>query len=513
MLQKNLKSKKRQNNFIKALAVFLIFTSIANAQLFKDSLLVSGLEKGYNFQFEEAGKYFDAHSKSDPESIKGDFLKTKLKLWKYVGSRTPEHFSEFSSEVEILIERLEQKLDDTPDDIALQYMFASSYTSKTIALSTNYQIVDAFWAAKKAMSYLEDLIEDYPDMPEPYLEQGILTYALSYVEGFATVALTLSGMDADQEKGLELLLKARKGNIYSLVESSFYLSQVLSEYIADQQGAIDFLQPVSERFPDNILFSFQLAVLHTKNNRIDLAESILEDILSNKKDVFPQTKAFANFLMGDLLLKKGKYSESINYFEKFLRTSNDINFSSRAYYNIALCNMFIENDFAVQKNLASTNLGNLENGDDKFARRRGKILQEIGYNSDLIKLLRAEIVLTCNLYDKVDELLNEIDIENLDTEFKAVYQIMEAEIFLRKRNFSEFFKLANLILNLDLDSELWIVPKANLLMAEMYYKKKNYKKCEDFLDEAEDENDYDFKTVISGQINKIRHSLKNRNYR
>ncbi|MFA8343752.1 MAG: tetratricopeptide repeat protein [Rhodothermaceae bacterium] len=513
MLQKNLRLKKKQNSLIKALALFVIFTGIANAQLFKDPLLLKGLEKGYNFHFEEAGEIFDSYTESNSNSLKGQFLKTKLKLWKFVGSRSNEAFTDFSNSNEILINELDQKLDDDPDNIALNYMIASSYTSKTIALSTNYQIVDAFWAAKKAMSYLEDLIDDHPDVVEPYLEQGILTYALSYVEGVATVALTLSGMDADKEKGLELLLKASTGNLYCKVEASFYLSQVLSEYIADYQGAIDYLLPVSEKFPDNILFAFQLAVLHTKNNELEMAGILLDKIISGDKEVFPQTRAFSNFLKGDLLLKKGDYAESAKYFEEFLAKSNDVNFSSKAYYNIALCHMFLGNKYAVQKNLASTNLGNLENGDDKFARRRSQLLQNSGYNSDIIKLLRVEIILTCSLFDKAENVLTTINYNNLSGDFKSVYNIFKAEILLGKGKFPEFYKLAALVLNTDIEEESWVIAKANLLIAEMYFEQKNYAKCDEFLDEAEDENEYDFVAVISGRINKTRLALKNRNYR
>lgn len=513
MLQKNLRLKKKQNSLIKALALFVIFTGIANAQLFKDPLLLKGLEKGYNFHFEEAGKIFDSYTESNSNSLKGQFLKTKLKLWKFVGSRSNEAFTDFSNSNEILINELDQKLDDDPDNIALNYMIASSYTSKTIALSTNYQIVDAFWAAKKAMSYLEDLAEDHPEVKESFLEYGILTYALSYVEGFATVALTLSGMEADKEKGMELLLKAGKENLYCEVESSFYLSQVLSEYIADFQGAINYLLPISEKFPENILFSFQLAVLYTKNNQLKKAGILLDKILSVQKDVFPQTKAFASFLLADLLLKKGDYKSSVKYFEEFLSNSNDINFSSKAYYNIALCHMFLDNKYEIQKNLASTNLGNLENADDKFARRRSQMLQTLGYNDDLIKLLRAEIILTCSLFDKAENMLNTINYNKLPADFKSVYNILKAEILLRKRKFPEFYKLAALVLNTDIEEENWLVAKANLLVAEMYFEQKNYTKCVEFLEEAEDENEYDFAMVIAGRINKIKHSLKKRNYR
>ena len=126
------------------------------AQIFSDSLLVEGIKNGYNFHFKTANKFFDEYSKNNPLSLRGEFLKTKLKLWKYVGSKSQNSFTEFSTSADKLISVLEEKLDKNSEDEILRYLIASSYTSKTIALSANHQIVDAFWSAKKAMSYLED---------------------------------------------------------------------------------------------------------------------------------------------------------------------------------------------------------------------------------------------------------------------------------------------------------------------------------------------------------------------
>lgn len=511
-LKNTILKKKRHNTFIKALVAIVIFITVSNAQLFNDPILIDGLKKGFNFQFNEADNLFDKYSGSFPNSLKGEFLKTKLKLWKFVGSKSPEAYIKFSKSVENLIQSLDTKLDEDQDNVLLQYMIASCYSSKTIALSANFEIVDAFWAAKKAMSYLEDLIEEYPDLIEPHLELGILTYALSYVEGVATLALTLSGMEADRELGLEMLLKANKGNIYAKVESSFYLSQVLSEYIADYQGAIKYLLPIAEKFPGNILFSFQLAVLYSKNFQFEQSEKLIENILSKKESVFPQTTAFSNFLMGDLYFKKGDYKIALNYFNEFLVSSNDINFSSKAYYYIALCHMFLGNEYEIQKSLASTNLGNLENADDKFARRRSQLLQLNKLNPDLVNLIKAEVEFQSGNYAKSRGFLEKINQTKLTQSFLRLFALLEIEILLENKNYKDFYPKAFKLLNVDIENELWIIPKTNLLIARMYYELKNYDKCAEFLEEAEDENEYDFRSEIAGLINKFKRKLRIRNY-
>ena len=493
------------------LLVLSVLLGSTNAQIFSDSLLVEGIKNGYNFQFTTANIFFDEYSKNNPSSLKAEFLKVKLKLWKYVGSKSQNSFTEFNISADKLISILEEKLDENSEDKILRYLIASSYTSKTIALSANHQIVDAFWSAKKAMSYLEDLIDEFPELNEPYLEMGILTYALSYVEGFATVALTLSGMSADKDQGLQMLLKANNGNVYSKIESSFYLSQVYSEYLADNEQSIKYLLPAAESFPDNILFSFQLAVLYTKNCELDKAEKTIKRFINIKDESFSQTLAFSRFLLGDLYLRSGRYEQALKEFQKFLIGSNDINYSSKAYYSMALCNLFLGRNYEVHRNLSSTNLGNLENSDDKFARRRSQLLQNYSFNSNLENLLKAEIQIFNKNYNQTENYLSKIKSAELNEEFRKLFDYLKAEVLFNNNKSEEAEKILKNLTDSDIESEKWLIPASNLLLARVYLKQKNYDKTADFLEEAEDENEYDFRSKLTGEINKLKLRLSNRN--
>lgn len=489
---------------LKIIITFLISVgSIASAQSLKASLLSEGLELSNNFQFNEAEEKFNQYISMHPEQPFGYHYISKIYLWTFMGSRGEGKYETFIKFSDIAIDKAEKLLDKKEDNSELKFILGSAYTHRAMAKSIKQETMSAFWDAKSANNYLEDVIENNPEFYDAYLGIGIFEYALSFVPGFLKFAIGLTGMNIDKREGLrKVKLVFDKGNL-NRTEAAFHLSKIYTDYTAQYDSAEFYLKYGLNNYSKNLLFYYQLAVVKIRQRELDSAKALLERVFELENPYFVQTKSYANMLMGDVYFRSNEFEKAVNYYKKFFQSTRQIDYLGIANYRTALCYGIMSEDSLFQKHMLMTVNGNDELPEDQYAKEKSKEYLSKGFTDKDIVLVNAYNDLQAGNYSKTIKKLTEAG--NYSSSFqRGKKMIYLGEAYLYTDKYDKTINLAEKALRLDYEQEKWIIPYANYLIAEANFKKGKMNQAVKFLEASKDENDYSYPPELSARIENLK---------
>jgi hypothetical protein len=481
--------------------------SIISAQSLQDSLLVEGIEYSNNFEFQEAEEIFDQYIEQNPESPFGYHFLSKIHLWAFMGTRNEGEYGTFIKFSDIAIENAETQLDQNEDNLELRFILGSAFTLRAMAKSIQQKTMGAFWDAKSANGYLEEVIDQDPKFYDAYLGIGIFEYALSYVPGFLKFAIGLTGMNIDKKEGLrKIKLVFEKGDL-NRTEAAFHLSKIYTDYTAQYDSAEFYLKYGLNNYSKNLLFYYQLSVVKIKQRDLDSAKVLLDKVFELENQYFAQTKSYAYMLMGDVFFRQNKFKKAVENYKEFFQSTRQIDYLGIANLRAALSYGILGNDSLFQKYMLMTTNGNDEIPEDRYAIEKSSEYIKTGLKSEDILLVKAYNDLQAGKYRRVVEKLGEtLEFSIKIQKGKRLIYLSEANIFLG--NYQRAVDLAGKALKIDYNEERWIIPYANYLSAETQFKQENFKRSHRFLEVAESENDYSYPPDLSPRIENLRLRLQ-----
>ncbi len=377
-----------------------------------------------------------------------------------------------------------------------------------MAYGNNGNTLDAFWSTKKAVSYFEDVIDLDSNYYSAYGGIGIFEYALSYVPAFFDWALVLSGLSADQNNGFELIkLATSKGEI-DRAEYQFHLSKLYDEHLAEYEQSLSLINPLLRKYPENALFHYQAAIEYIKSRMLDKAKEELEKVLQINHPKFLQTNSFSNFLLGDINFRQNNFDTALENYLIFLNTTRTIDYTGIASLHAAYCHYFLGNEKEFKRYALLAANGNLDLEEDKFAKETSLSLLEKGFSDEKILLIAIE-----NSYLSGDEQkLLEIMESSLDSEVNenilAQALVYKSKILIDRTKLEEAKLILKKIDSLNTENVEWVRSMSLVNIAEISYLENDIEKSLEYLEDAEDSNDYQKKKYIQSLINGLKRKLR-----
>lgn len=488
------------------LFVFFILSISLFAQV--QSLVRKGMNEAYNFQFESAEKTFNRILEIKPNSPEGYYRIAQMHFWIFLGSRNEGEYQIFLKFADIAQQKIDAVLDKNPKDLDTKYLAANLASFRAMAQATSNQSVDAFWSSKKAVSQFEEIIKANPRYYDAYLGLGLFDYAMSFVPDFLKWAVNLTGLSSDKARGFKYIKTAlRKGNTVK-TEAAFHLSKVYNDYLAEYDSGFVILQDLTSKYPRNGLFAYQSAVSLIKAKKLDRALSVLDRVIQLNNKHVPQITALAYYRRGEIYFKKNQFRTAVRNYSKFLELSKELDLTGIAALNTALAYKMLGNETEYKKYLALANNGNQDLFEDAYAMQKGERYQNYSISNTELKLVRMRNRIDAGDYKLAyDSLKIEIPkIENRET--KALAQIYLAEVSSNLRKHNEVVTLCDQLVEMNLSSEKWIKPMADLLNAKAKLALGDKTSAKELLRDAEEENDYDFMDYIQSQIEWLKRRIK-----
>ncbi len=487
--------------------LLIYFSSSVLAQSEIPNLIKQGLEFSYNFQFDKANEIFQRIISKYPSDPRGYHYRSSSYLWTYLSNKESDDYNNFIKYSDETIKKCEEILDSKENDETALYILGANYGFRALAFTKANSSVSALWAVKNANKYLSKTVELYPKNYDAHLGLGLFNYALSLVPSIFKWALKLGGLSGTKEEGINHLKIVYRNGVYSKNEAAYFLSQIYSETLIDYNTAIGYLKQLINKYPGNSLFGYSYAVVLMKNRKMNEAEKVLRKIISDNNKDFKQVISYSNFLIGEILFRKNEFSSTIPYYEKFLSTTKEFDYSGIAYYRIALSYEIHGNREEAKKNYILARNGNLDLADDMFAKRKGELYFDRTLSQNEIKLIYISNMIECGKYLEANNSLWEL-IPNLQSEkLKAEAYLYLSDINYETGKLDEAIKDGEKAVRFNTANETWIKPFAYYYLARAYYKSGNKSKAADMIDAAEDFSDFDYQVKLKGYTDALKEKL------
>jgi TolA-binding protein len=492
------------------LLIFL-FTNFIYANPDLTKLIKKGLEESYSFHWIEAEKIFNNLRTNYPDDPSGYHYTSGIYLWYYLSSNNSDDFNSFVKYSDAAIEKAKQELNLNPEKELTLYTLGAAYTYRAIAFAKAENYLDAAWASKESESYLSHTIKVNPENFDAYLGLGLYNFAVAQIPTAFKWALEIAGINGSTERGIKYIkLAASKGKL-SKVEAEYYLSQILSEVMFDYNEASVHLKNLVKKYPSNIIFNYSLASNEIKRKNLESAQKTLSKIINKDLTNFKQVIALSNFLTGDIYFRQNNFDSAKVYYERFLSKTSNKDFTGIAAYRMALsCELSGDRKTAEQYFELSGN-GNPDLEDDLFAKRKGEI-----YSKRTLSITEMELIKSYNMMEagKYKEAYDSLLI--LNKNIKTGKLLAESNLYLSEAlffmgEFKEALNYAIAAFDYDDNEENWIKPFASFYAAKNHKALNNFEAAERFLDEAEDQNDYDYQNKLENMINALKNSLEHNN--
>lgn len=492
--------------FIKSFFILLLIYSETLASSFENNYR-KGIYYFYNLKFDKAQEYFLTAQKIKPTDPRPLHQISQIHLWTYLGSKDTAEYRKFirlSGKVLALMETSD--IFDRKEYLK-DYWLGNAYAARAIAFSTQGEMMNAFWATKKAVGFYEDALDNKNDFYDAFLGIGIFEYALDFIPPIFKWALDLTGLEADKKKGFLKIKKAYENGNDAKTEATFHLGKLYLEFLAEYDKSKNLFHELLKTYPDNSLFLFHLALAQFNNAELEKARKTLNEILRLNNQYFLQTNSFAYFLLGDIGFDENRFEQALMNYQKFIEKAVSVDYTGIANLRIALAYKFLKNENGYRKHLQLAGYGNLDIPEDNYAKEFSEMLFDNDLTENELKIIKAQNLVFTGKYKKAVDLLTPIvnSIKSNDWKGKALITLAEALLNLKKYN--DAFNLSSEAISLEYNFEKWLLPYALYLKSLLYYEKGNYQEAQNYLTKAENENNYYMKNKILAKINNLKIKL------
>ncbi len=469
-----------------------------------EDMAVKGLDKSYNFKWNEAEQIFEKIIAKYPQDPRGYHYLSSVYLWYYLSSKEKNDYESFFKYSDLTIEKGNELIEKEPDNKDLLYIIGSDYTFRAIVYSKAEHYLDAAWATKKSESFLNRVIEIDSSYYDAYLGLGLYNFAIGQIPSAFKWALSLAGIDGDKAEGIKYIRKcARYGN-FSKIDAQYYLSQILAEVLFNYDSAENYLKNLIQRYPDNLIFNYSYASLEIKMHNLDQAQKILEKIVTVDSSKFLQLVSLSNFLLGDIHYKKNDFKYDVKYYLNFLTETPDNDYTGIAAYRLGISSEILGDTVSAKKYFEQSKNGNMDLDDDIYAKRKGEIYLNRNLDSNEVEIIKAANKIDAGRYRSAyNDLYSLIPVVKKNDLKAEVYLYLSNAAF-GMNNYDESLKMGFAAQSIETKNEKWVKPFAVFYIARAYKKMGNMVAYNNFINEAAGYEDFDYQNKLKNLIYSIK---------
>ena len=231
--------------FISMTMLRVIFVSSIPAQSDADVIRYA-----FNAQWQKADSILNTRIETDPDNPKNYYLKQQIYYYaRYFsgGEVTNDTLMTWIIRNAIktisLVENGELS-NENKFYAGRSYDFLSRFQIRT----SNW---DAFWSARSARNFLEEVLEEDPEFYDAYMSLAVREYFTSRLTGFTSTLAWFTGMSGERDIALEQFhLVAEKGNLCK-IEAQFALAAIYRFFENDHKQSLEFTNQLLVDHPDN----------------------------------------------------------------------------------------------------------------------------------------------------------------------------------------------------------------------------------------------------------------------
>jgi len=485
-------------NYI-SIVLFLLFSTGFSQQV-TDKQIQVGLDKIYNFNWEDGFKAFNTIIKKSPDDPRGYHYKSIIFLWYYLGNLQETNLDSFTYFSDKSLELANLKLTQKTT-AELKYLIGSIYYNKSIAEARSGNYLQALWTSNQMKSNLEEAVKLRPDLYDAFLGLGLYNFALSQIPSTLEWAANLVGITADKELGLTYVNKTVQKGKFSKIDAQYYLSQLYSRVVVDHPAAKELLSNLVKRYPKNLLFNFSLAWIEYELNDLSSAEKHLRFVINADDNLYPFVVSNSNYLLGNVFFARNQFDSARVYYNNYLKFAVNDDYKGFVNMQIGLCLEISGNRKEAVKYYDKSSDGNSDIEEDLFAERKGNDFEDRKLTDNEIQLIRYSNLIKQNkLAAAKDSLESYIAKNKITNDLKAEALLYLSQISYKQRRFQESLDYAVDCINTEIEKERWVHAYAYYVGAWNSYNQKKFIEAKLFLLQIDNLEEFDFRNSLENKI-------------
>jgi tetratricopeptide (TPR) repeat protein len=377
-------------------------------------------------------------------------------------------------------------------------------------LSLNKSLLKAASNGNDGYRILTALIEKKPDYYDAYMGLGLYKIAIGFVPEKFQWILSLVGFNGNIKEGIQLLKTSMQNGRYTKVDSKVFLAIFsLKEKEDGDQQALDFSKQLTKEYPGSAVFKIFYSGLLLQYGFTGEAIAAADDALSLNKNSFQEEiKKSANAILGSAYFRMNDFQKAIPHFEEFMKYVNP-----EDRYNVYLFTLGISYELTGDRNKALSFYRKVRNNfinerDGELDRFFYRLAQE-KINSPLSDF-EKKLITAMNLREsnKLIDAINsyqEIITSGIRNKYKSDDDLIRFYFgfglaYSYNKDFDKAIECFNKCIELNPESEKWLLPHSYFELGKIYYKKGEKKKSDDMFEKIFNYDDFDFKSFLEMRL-------------
>ncbi len=306
-----------------------------------DELRTQGFTHLFNMRYQEAQSSFESMTQADPKHPAG-YIYTGNAIWLHhladlrrlqsnVYNKSDAFFdnekqekanpkvdTEFRKNMNKGVELAELRLEKNPNDIeAIYFLGVAKNILAGYEATVNRSFFSALRNGSKGVDLHRDLIKRDPAFIDPYLSVGMYDYIVGSLPVAVKILVFFGGVHGSKKNGLAAVEKVYRDGGYARDEAAVLLVMLYNreKRLSD---ALNVMNYVSEKYPENSLFALERAMTLAQLKKFVQSQEAFDSILKNTRamsympDVIYYQYGEALFSAGDWDTAASRYAEAAN---------------------------------------------------------------------------------------------------------------------------------------------------------------------------------------------------------
>lgn len=241
-----------------------------------------GIDAFYKTHWMKAESIFEELQQESPDDSRAYFFSSMIPFWRYFfGGNSVEAADLFLKRSQKAISISLNQLKENPHDTTMVLMLSGLYGYQSLVAANESRYRTAIESGMTGFRYTRQLLALDADDPRALIGKGVFYYMMGNVPSQLRWMTNMAGLAGNKQQGFDALRQAAESQSYVSNDAKMILAY-LYEREDQNEKALQNLRELSRKYPQNIIFQYNMARLLEKCHQPAEAKAKYKEIVSLK---------------------------------------------------------------------------------------------------------------------------------------------------------------------------------------------------------------------------------------
>lgn len=237
-----------------------------------DQQLSHGIEAFYQSDWKEASTIFEKLQEVNPSDARAYFFYSMIPFWQYYfGDQSHGAANLYLERSEKALSVSHKQLEDNSRDTTMILMLSGLYGYRSLIAASEENYKTAVSSGLDGFKYTRILLSLDSSDPKALIGKGMFYYMMGTVPSSLRWVTNMAGVSGNMEEGFRALESAARSDSYVRNDAKMILAY-LYERENNLSKSLEHLQDLSEDYPKNIIFQYNLGRVLERTGKEAMAE-------------------------------------------------------------------------------------------------------------------------------------------------------------------------------------------------------------------------------------------------